>query len=124
MKKKTHLVPQKMVVADLRATGRTTRIIDRLVQELFETGSCKIADHHPTHEADRYLLHRLMGRLEAEHHLRAAKPERPGIPFIKISNYRPHEYSPGKSRMVTHLELTVMVEAGESPTLKGNLNNI
>ncbi len=54
-----------------RATGETTRLVDRVVQEFFtQPMGTKIYahDHHGTRQADQLLLKTVAKRLEAEHH--------------------------------------------------------
>ena len=53
-----------------RATGRTTKLVDELVQEFFEQPmgtNIPVCDHYPDRKADEYLLDRFMKRLESEH---------------------------------------------------------
>lgn len=58
-----------------RATGRTTRLTDRYIQELFElyrddrSGFVRVVDHFPTREADRVLIGKIRDRLRREHNL-------------------------------------------------------
>ncbi len=51
----------------VRATGRTTRLIDGYVQELFSTGYIQPIDHHNTKKATRDLIYRIAKRMEQEH---------------------------------------------------------
>jgi hypothetical protein len=56
-----------------RATGKTTRLVDRVVQEFFtQPMGTKIYayDHYGTRQADQLLLKTVAKRLEAEHHAR------------------------------------------------------
>ena len=48
-------------------TGRTTRIIDTIVQELLETGHAHIQDHTNTLKADIELLNKVKTRMANEH---------------------------------------------------------
>lgn len=52
-----------------RASGRSTRLVDFYIQELFKNKGCfiKVIDHHPTHKADLNLLHMITSRLDNEH---------------------------------------------------------
>ena len=53
-----------------RATGRSTRLIDELIQEFFEKPmgtKILVCDHYPERRADEFLLNRFMNRLESEH---------------------------------------------------------
>lgn len=52
-----------------RATGRTTRLVDSYIQELFNNkGSyIDIKDHYNSREADRILVNKIEKRLQSEH---------------------------------------------------------
>ena len=53
-----------------RATGRTTRLVDELVQEFFEKPmgtKIMVYDHYGSMQANKFLLDRFMKRLETEH---------------------------------------------------------
>ena len=52
-----------------RGTGRTTRLIDSYIQELFNNkGShIDIKDHYNSREADRILVNKIEKRLQSEH---------------------------------------------------------
>lgn len=62
-----------------RATGKSTKLVDELIQEFFEKPMgtrilvCDhyperpVCDHYPERQADEYLLDRFMKRLESEH---------------------------------------------------------
>lgn len=55
-----------------RASGESTRILDRNVQEFFtQPAGTKIYihDHYGTRQADQYLLDRVLKRIENEHHV-------------------------------------------------------
>ena len=54
-----------------RASGESTRMLDRIVQEFFKQPigtKIHIHDHYGTRVADQYLLDRVIKRLENEHH--------------------------------------------------------
>lgn len=54
-----------------RATGKSTRLVDKLIQEFFEHPAgtkIPVCDHYPEKQADEFLLDRFMKRLESEHH--------------------------------------------------------
>lgn len=53
----------------MRRTGETTRLIDAAIQKLFRDGEVIFTDHHPSGEAQRHGLTRLLGRLAYEHSL-------------------------------------------------------
>ena len=53
-----------------RATGKSTRLVDELIQEFFEKPmgtKIPVCDHYPERRADEFLLDRFMKRLESEH---------------------------------------------------------
>jgi adenylate kinase family enzyme len=53
-----------------RATGKSTKLVDELIQEFFEKPMgtrILVCDHYPERQADEYLLDRFMKRLESEH---------------------------------------------------------
>lgn len=53
-----------------RATGKSTRLVDKLIQEFFEQPAgtkIPVCDHYPEKQADEFLLDRFMKRLELEH---------------------------------------------------------
>ena len=53
-----------------RATGKSTKLVDELIQEFFENPMgtrILVCDHYPERQADEYLLDRFMKRLESEH---------------------------------------------------------
>ena len=53
----------------MRRKGRSTRIADRAIQDLFTNGNCLIRDHWHSYEADRILLNRVLDRLKLEHYI-------------------------------------------------------
>ena len=61
---------RKLYEETSRATGKTTRIVDELIQEFFEKPmgtKIAIVDHYPERRADEFLLNMFMRRLESEH---------------------------------------------------------
>ena len=52
-----------------RSTGRTTRIIDEYIQELYRHQGewIEIKDHYASPQADRMVLNKIMARMELEH---------------------------------------------------------
>ena len=52
----------------MRGTGRTTRLVDEAIQNLFNNGRCIAFDHWPDRQADHCLFERIIKRLEFEHH--------------------------------------------------------
>lgn len=51
----------------MRLTGQTTRLADRIIQDLFNFGGSRVADHYGTNEADKRLLGIVKARLYHEH---------------------------------------------------------
>ena len=65
-----HYEDKRLFGEMFRATGRTTKLVDELVQEFFEKPmgtKIPVLDHFPDRRADEYLLDRFMKRLESEH---------------------------------------------------------
>lgn len=57
-----------------RCSGRTTRLIDFYIQELFTHGEVEIRDHEDHWSAHQNILHRVRKRLAAEHrHVRVKR---------------------------------------------------
>lgn len=59
---------------ELRCTGRTTRMVDRYVQVLFdnmcgENKMIEIQDHFPSPNASRDLINKIKRRVKIEHHI-------------------------------------------------------
>ena len=52
---------------EIRKSGRTTRIADKAIQELFKKGKVIIEDHSPEKVANRFLFKIILTRLENEH---------------------------------------------------------
>lgn len=54
-----------------RKTGRTTRLVDKYIQELFEKRGewILVADHYPTSPATHFLIRRIQSRVMHEHHI-------------------------------------------------------
>lgn len=50
-----------------RRTGRSTRMVDKSIQEFFENGFSVVYDHHPTKEASDFTFRIFMDRLVREH---------------------------------------------------------
>lgn len=53
-----------------RATGKSTKLVDELIQEFFEKpmgARIPVCDHYADRRSDEYLLDRFMKRLESEH---------------------------------------------------------
>lgn len=81
----------KKEIKSLRATGRTTRLVDYYVQELFNNIGkfVSINDHYSTYSANLILFNKICKRLESEHPNtiysvdRDFKNEHPNI-YIKI----------------------------------------
>jgi len=50
-----------------RRSGRTTRLIDSSIQELFSRGYVICRDHYPTKKMAKYVFERVLKRVYAEH---------------------------------------------------------
>lgn len=59
--------PVVEVVSSGRRTGRTTRIVDKLIQDLFDNGACYFYDHFPTNDAKMNVHSIIINRLKNEH---------------------------------------------------------
>lgn len=55
----------------MRRSGRTTRIVDDAIQELFQDKSVFIVDHHGTAESSYNATYIFMKRLKIEHGITA-----------------------------------------------------
>lgn len=53
----------------LRATGRTTRIIDQCVQEIFKNGYTIFKDHYDTDKSNMMLAEKIINRVKMEHNI-------------------------------------------------------
>ena len=49
-----------------RGTGRTTRLIDSYIQELFKNGEIEVRDHYDSIHAHKYLVKRIVDRYNNE----------------------------------------------------------
>lgn len=65
-----------MAYVEMRRSGRTTRLVDQYVQELFTLGECEVIDHwwpekreHDGRNADKHILKVFLVRLEFEHRI-------------------------------------------------------
>lgn len=58
-----------------RATGRTSRLVDSYIQELFNQGEIDVKDHHDDKHSNRYLLERIVDRYEREYNKSNNKKE-------------------------------------------------
>ena len=74
LKNKKYLSPQEIqmyenMYSSYRCSGRTTRLVDKAIQELFSNMGAKMyfADHHDSIQADILLQERIIQRLEREH---------------------------------------------------------
>ena len=82
MNKIQHIIEEKG-----RATGRTTRLADAFIQELFKTGHIKIIDHYNSRDAHKRLFNIICRRLELEHGNQHHFQFKPQTFEIKIKNY-------------------------------------
>ena len=77
-----------------RATGKTTRIVDKLIQEFFEKPmgtKIAIVGHYPERRADEFLLNVFMKRLESEHPSATCKIHRGELITIERTTKTYHE---------------------------------
>ena len=72
-----------------RATGRSTQLVDKYIQDLFNHPDewIEVYDHWPTQSAAHYLAHRIRFRLEKEHHLDADVTSIKGGYAMKLKGY-------------------------------------
>lgn len=68
-----------------RMHGRTTRLVDHYVQELFKHAGewVSVSDHHP--KGTEYLTQRLFNRMKNEHHIEIEISRTGGIHRVRIS---------------------------------------
>ena len=65
-----YLTDEELKELSYRASGRTTRIVDELVQEFFKEPlgtKIRVCDHYGTRQADEHILCKLRERIESEH---------------------------------------------------------
>jgi len=55
------------ITAELRASGRTTRIVDACIQELFNEGTVTVKDHCDKRVCHENAFDRVVNRLRYEH---------------------------------------------------------
>jgi hypothetical protein len=72
--KKTNTVPTKRVLSNEsveilfgRRSGNSTRIIDKIIQDLFKGYPVRVKDHHESRNADHALWLRVIDRIYREH---------------------------------------------------------
>lgn len=85
---------RKLCEETSRATGKTTRIVDKLIQEFFEKPmgtKIAIVDHYPERRADEFLLNVFMKRLESEHPSATCKIHRGELIMIERTTKTYHE---------------------------------
>lgn len=70
--------------ASERGTGRSTRLMDQYIQELFLNGEVIVVDHENTTNSNMFLTDKIIRRLNAEHRqLRVSRVFKEGE--VKIS---------------------------------------
>ena len=53
---------------NMKGTGRSTRLVDKAIQDLFVNGFCIVQDHHREGRDDsRVLMDKVLARLKTEH---------------------------------------------------------
>lgn len=50
-----------------RRSGNTTRLIDNAIQHIMDGYVCKVLDHHPSLDMQRYIFDRILMRIKIEH---------------------------------------------------------
>jgi len=88
----------------LRGTGRTTRLADAYIQELFTKGEITVEDHHI--QGSFYLLYKIERRLESEHsHVVFTKK---GL-NLKLENDLPSNLSPiGRTKSNSRFSVRIL----------------
>lgn len=73
---------------DKRATGRTTRLVDWYIQELFKWEEVEIVDHHPNSYTNRFLTETIAKRIRHEHpHIKLNVRYEGGDIYMKMEKY-------------------------------------
>lgn len=67
--------PITEIVSGGRRTGRTTRIVDKLIQDFFNNGACCFYDHHGTRDAAMNVHWTVLNRLKYEHGIKSYEIE-------------------------------------------------
>lgn len=64
---------RKTAELNIRASGRTTRRVDKYIQDLFNSNGewIVVLDHYPTKQAAKMVVDMIRRRLEIEHHREA-----------------------------------------------------
>ena len=72
---------------DERRSGRTTRIVNEIIEELFKNGEAICEDHYNSSDSNRMLSKLVWRRLNSEHpHVATIFDSSNGILKIKLSN--------------------------------------
>lgn len=66
-KSRTVSFPDDVLIINQRRCGNTTRIADKIIQDLFKGKLCRVLDHHPTELMARFLMNIVVKRMEMEH---------------------------------------------------------
>lgn len=66
-----------------RRSGRSTRIVDQAIQDLFNTGFCIVREHDPHPVEYRRTMYRIIERLKNEHGLNYKRHGDPMIDYDK-----------------------------------------
>lgn len=67
IKKESEASVNTFVLEPGRRTGRTTRLVDSFINELFTQGQVKVYDHHPLNHSSLMVLKMVLKRLKSEH---------------------------------------------------------
>lgn len=64
-----HNLKSQVIDLKYRATGRTTRLVDEYIQQIYNNQGewVRIADHYPSMQADKVVFDNVCGRLKYEH---------------------------------------------------------
>lgn len=69
---------------DNRRSGRSTRLVDEIIQDLFEGQEVMVVDHYNTKRASKMLAKRVVERLEREHNQKCHIETRGDYPLLKL----------------------------------------
>ena len=83
-----HKVQSEYIAERERQTGRTIRLVDYYIQELFKNPNSwiTIKDHYDHPTAHKVILGKILKRLDSEHNISEKQTSRIGIEVIKEMN--------------------------------------
>jgi Lhr-like helicase len=78
-----------------RASGRTTRLVDKYIQDLFNNPGewVRVYDHWPKKNAASELARKIKKRMAVEHNLEVVTKSIPDGFALKIKNYKKPDFS-------------------------------